>query len=181
MTKKTTAIRLLFSSVFLFSTSSVANNFNYTNFEIGFTANPSSFSVSNQFAFSEHAYLIFNGSSRFDGDWIASAGAGFNAPVNTYFDLYGDARIYSIKYPQQNKHDLGELAYGVNLGMKGWILPQIEGNIVVGKIAFDSNETRSVVEIGTRFHSTDAISIGATFRANGIYKGQYYFSVRFEL
>lgn len=181
MIKNTDAIRLLLAALLFFPATSYATNFNYTNFEIGFTSNPSSLSVKSRFAFSENAHFIFTGNSQFDGDWIASAGAGFQAPINAFFDIHGDGRLYSIKFPNQETHDFGDLAYGVNLGVRAWVLPQLEANLLIGQIAFDSSDTRSVVELGGRFHSTEAISIGATYRSNGIYKGQFYFSVRFEL
>lgn len=179
--KKQTATRLLLSALFLFSGLSSANNFNYSNVEIGFMTNPSSLAVISSTEFTQHSHFIFSASSQFKGDWIGSLGAGFQAPLSAFSDIYGDAKIYSIKIPNSDKHDLGEVAYGINLGVRTWIYPKIEANLLVGQLAFDSDDTRSVVELGARFHSTDAISIGVTFLANGIYKGQYFMNVRFEL
>ncbi|MGF1766956.1 hypothetical protein L4D06_06170 [Enterovibrio makurazakiensis] len=158
----------------------MATNFNYNNLEIGFTGNPSGLGATGQLAFMDGAHFVVSGSSQFEGDWIASGGAGFHAPINGFVDVHGDARIYSVKFPEDDKHDFGELAYGVNVGVRAWILPQIEANLLVGQVAFDSDDTRSVVELGGRFHSTDLLSIGLNYRANGLYKEQFYFNVRFE-
>ncbi|MEZ8140513.1 MULTISPECIES: hypothetical protein [Enterovibrio] len=178
--KKIKTLQWVVMLMSLLSASTMATNFNYTNLEIGFTGNPSGLAATGRIAFMDGAHFVVNGSSQFEGDWIASGGAGFHAPINGFVDVHGDARIYSVKFPQDDKHDFGELAYGVNVGLRAWILPQIEANAVVGQVAFDSDDTRSIVEIGGRFHSTDALSIGASYRANGLYKEQFYFNVRFE-
>lgn len=170
-----------FTLIFLlFSFSSQATNFNYTNLEVGFTSSPSSITGSGRIAFSSNTHLIASGATQFKGDWLTSIGAGFHAPINDFFDIYGDAQIYSIKFPHDDKHDFGELAYAVNVGARGWIAQRVEMSLLVGQIAFDANDVRSVAELGARFHNTEAISIGMTYRANGIYKRQLYFNVRFE-
>ncbi|WP_232312715.1 hypothetical protein [Enterovibrio coralii] len=158
----------------------MATNFNYSNLEVGFTNNPSGLAGTGRFAFMDGAHFIVNASSQFEGDWIVSGGAGFQAPINGFVDIHGDARIYSVKFPEDDKHDFGELAYGVNVGVRAWVMPQIEATAIVGQVAFDSDDTRSVVELGGRFHSTDALSIGILYRANGLYKEQFYSNVRFE-
>lgn len=178
--KKSFAIKAILTSMTLTSSAAMATNFNYTNLEVGFTGNPSGLGATGRMAFMEGAHFIASGSSQFEGDWIVSGGVGFHAPVNGFVDIHGDARIYSVKFPEDDKHDWGELAYGVNVGGKAWILPQIEANLLVGQIAFDSDDTRSVVELGGRFHSTDVLSVGATYRANGLYKEQFYFDVLFN-
>lgn len=178
--KNITAISIVTAGFLFFSSLASATNFNYTNLEVGFTANPSGLSSTGRFAFMDGAHFVVSASSQFEGDWVVSGGAGFQAPINGFIDIHGDARIYTVKFPQDDKHDWGELAYGVNVGARAWVLPQIEANLVVGQIAFDSDDTRSVVELGGRFHSTDALSVGATYRANGLYKEQFYFDVRFE-
>lgn len=167
-------------SMVLFCAPSGASNFNYTNFEIGFTSNPSSISGKSQFAFGENTHFIINAASQFGGDWVAAVGAGFHAPINEFVDIYGDAKLYSVKLKDEEKHNFGDIAYGVNVGLRTWILPQFEANLLIGQIAFNSDDTRSVVEIGGRFHNTDALSIGGTYNANGLFKGQFYFNVRFE-
>ncbi len=171
----------LFLSFFFFSPVLKASNFSYTNFEVGVTTNPSSFAGKTRLAFTENAYVLAEIISQFQGDWLAAFGTGFHAPINTLVDVHGDARLYSVKFPNNDKHDFGELAYSVNVGLRAWILPQIEANLLFGQIAFDANDTRSVVEFGGRFHSTDALSIGINYYANGLYKEQLYFSVRFEI
>ncbi|WP_245621505.1 hypothetical protein [Enterovibrio calviensis] len=177
---KLRVIQWVFALMGAFSASSMATNFNYTNLEIGFTGNPSGLGATGKLVFMDGAHFVVSGSSQFEGDWIASGGAGFHAPINGFVDVHGDARVYSVKFPEDDKHDFGELAYGVNVGVRAWILPQIEANVLVGQVAFDSDDTRSVVELGGRFHSTDMLSIGASYRANGLYKEQFYFNVRFE-
>ncbi|PMN64348.1 hypothetical protein [Enterovibrio norvegicus] len=179
--KRTRVIRTIALSLGLFSAAASATNFNYTNLEVGFTSNPSGLAAKARLAFMDGAHFIVNGSSQFEGDWIASGGAGFHAPINGFVDVHGDAQVYSVKFPQDDKHDWGELAYGVNVGVRAWVLPQMEANILVGQVAFDSDDTRSVVEIGGRFHSTDALSLGGVYRFNGLYKEQFYLNVRFEL
>ncbi|CZF84298.1 hypothetical protein [Grimontia marina] len=177
---KSFAIKAIVTAMALTSSAAMATNFNYTNLEIGFTSNPSGLAGTGRLAFMDGAHFIVNASSQFEGDWVVSGGAGFHAPINGFVDVHGDARIYSVKFPEDDKHDWGELAYGVNVGVKAWVLPQIEANLLVGQVAFDSDDTRSVVELGGRFHSTDILSLGATYRANGLYKEQVYFDVLFN-
>lgn len=178
--KKSLAIKAIATALGLASSVAMATNFNYTNLEVGFTSNPSGLGATGRLAFMDGAHFIVNASSQFEGDWLASGGVGFHAPINEFIDIHGDARIYSVKFPEDDKHDWGELAYGVNVGAKAWVLPQIEANLLVGQIAFDSDDTRSVVELGGRFHSTEILSVGATYRANGLYKEQFYFDVLFN-
>nr|WP_269808724.1 hypothetical protein [Enterovibrio nigricans] len=78
-----------------------------------------------------------------------------------------------MKFPEDEKHDFGELAYGVNVGIRAWVMPQIEATAIVGQVAFDSDDTRSIVELGGRFHSTDALSVGVMYRANGCIKNSF--------
>ena len=164
----------------LTSSAAMATNFNYTNLEVGFVSNPSGLAGTGRVAFLDGAHFVVGASSQFEGDWVVSGGAGFHAPINGLVDMHGDLSLYSVKFPEDEKHHWGELAYGVNVGVKAWILPQIEANLLVGQIAFDSDDTRSVVELGGRFHSTDILSIGATFKGNGLYKKQIYFDVLFN-
>ncbi|WP_336245216.1 hypothetical protein [Enterovibrio paralichthyis] len=175
------AIHTTVAALCLMSAAASATNFNYSNLEIGFTANPSGLAATGRYAFMDGAHFVVNAGSQFEGDWIVSGGAGFQAPINGFVDIYGDARLYSVRFPDDDKHDWGELAYGVNVGARAWILPQIEANLLVGQVAFDSDDTRSIVELGGRFHSTDALSVGVTYRANGLYKEQFYLNVRFEM
>ncbi|MDD1779578.1 hypothetical protein LRP49_00090 [Enterovibrio sp. ZSDZ35] len=172
--------KVLMVAVGMSCTNAMATNFNYTNLEIGFTADPSGLAGTGRLAFMDGAHFVVNASSQFEGDWIISGGAGFQAPINGFVDLHGDARIYSVKFPEDDKHDFGELAYGVNVGIRAWVMPQIEVTAVVGQVAFDSDDTKSIVELGGRFHSTDALSVGVMYRANGLYKEQFYMNVRFE-
>ncbi|STO98100.1 hypothetical protein [Grimontia hollisae] len=178
--KTSCAINVIVTTLGLTSAAAMATNFNYTNLEVGFTGNPSGLGATGRMAFMDGAHFIANAGSQFEGDWLASGGVGFHAPVNEFIDIHGDARVYSVKFPEDDKHDWGDLAYGVNVGAKAWVLPQIEANLLVGQVAFDSDDTRSVVELGSRFHSTEILSVGATYRANGLYKEQFYFDVLFN-
>ena len=100
----------IFLGFFFFSPVLMAANFSYSNFEIGVTTNPSSFAGKTRLAFTESAHVLAEIVSQFQGDCLAAFGTGFHAPINTFVDIHGDVRLYGIKFPNDDKHDFGQLA-----------------------------------------------------------------------
>ncbi|OOF25600.1 hypothetical protein BZJ19_08150 [Salinivibrio proteolyticus] len=156
-----------------------ATNFNYNHIQINVLANPSGLGGLARFAFMEGAHFVAKGDTQFEGDWYTSAGAGFHAPVNEFVDLYGEIEAAWLRRPEDDKHDTGDIATVIGGGARAWIAPPFEATMYVGSIIFDKDDSESIVELGGRFHSTEALSLGATWRANGLEENRLIFSVRY--
>lgn len=161
------------------ATPASAVNFNYTHAEFLLTANPSGMGATGRYTLFEGAHAVIGGSSQFEGDWNLHGGVGFHAPLNEFIDMYGELQAHNIKDPDDERRDTGDFATGVGIGIRAWVAPQFEANAYVGSIIFDSDNSESVVELGGRFHSTEALSLGATWRANGLEEDRMIFSVRY--
>lgn len=156
-----------------------ATNFDYNHIQVNVLGNPSGLGGVARFAFTEGAHFVVKGNTQFEGDWYTSGGVGFHAPVNEFVDMYGELEGAWLKRPEYDKRDAGDLATVIGGGMRAWIAPPFEANLYVGSIIFDQDDSTSLVEIGGRFHSTEALSLGATWRANGLEQNRLIFSVRY--
>ena len=164
---------LLFCSIFA-SSSALANNFNYNFFELRTALSPESFGGEFNTYFTENSHLVGRVDSRFEGDWDAAAGIGFNGPLNPFADIYGQMLVHSVRSSRSegNKNDtLVEL----NIGTRVWLTENMEGHLRIGR-----NEDRSVFIAGVRFHSTQQMALTAELRNAGIWSPQIGMGVRFH-
>lgn len=163
----------LFASL-MFSQSAYANNFNYNFLEFRTATDPKFSGVEFNTLVLQNVHFIARVDSQFEGDADIATGFGFNGPINQFADVFGQALVHSISYPDEQGKDretLGEF----NIGLRVWLSNQIEATTRFGKL--DEN---SVFHAGLRFHSTDQLSLAAETRNSGIYGPQLSLSVRFQ-
>ena len=94
-------------------------------------------------------------------------------------EFHGALSSYYTKGKDDDKHHLGKLGYGLEGGIRAMVIPKLELNYRVGRIMIDGEKTKTLSILGVRFHSTENISIGLNFHANGIYEDQYFMSVKY--
>ncbi|MEG3691643.1 hypothetical protein V5098_00760 [Vibrio coralliirubri] len=155
------------------SFSASANNFNYNTFELRMGASPSTFGGEITTLFTQNAHFIGRADSGFENDWDIAAGVGFNGPVSQFADIYGQMLLHNIE-----RHDENNIKTEVNLGIKAWIVANVEVNARFGQL-IDTDNSKSIVGFGVRFHSTDQLSVGVDLRNNGTYGHQILMSARF--
>ncbi|UXA00223.1 hypothetical protein [Vibrio splendidus] len=157
----------------LCSFSASANNFNYNTFELRMGTSPSTFGGEVTTLFTQNAHLIGRFDSGFENDWDAAAGVGFNGPISQFADMYGQMLLHNIE-----RNDENNIKTEVNIGIKAWIIANVEVNARFGQL-IDNDGSNSIVGFGARFHSTDQLSVGIDMRNNGTYGHQILMSARF--
>ncbi|GAL32390.1 hypothetical protein JCM19240_5821 [Vibrio maritimus] len=65
-----------------------------------------------------------------------------------------------------------------NIGSRIWLLQNIEGTGQIGMLN-RRDDTVFIWSVGARFHSTEALSLGADIKDGGIYGPQAQMSVEF--
>ncbi|ASI92544.1 MULTISPECIES: hypothetical protein [Vibrio] len=155
-----------------------ANNFNYNAFQIRLGADPGTMGAEFTTYFTENTHFIVRGDSRFDGDWDVAGGIGFNGPAGQFADVYGQLLVHNIK---QKNHDTWDTDFAseFNIGSRIWFLQNVEGDARIGMLN-GNDDTKFIWKVGARFHSTDALSIGAALFDNGTYGNQVEMSVAFN-
>ena len=83
-----------------------------------------------------------------------------------------------MKTKEDEKYD-SEFMSEFNIGSRIWLLQNVEANGQIGMLNRRDN-TAFIWSAGARFHSTDALSLGANVKDAGIYGPQVEMSVRFE-
>ncbi|MFA0410200.1 hypothetical protein AB4505_18715, partial [Vibrio splendidus] len=111
--------------------------------------------------------------SEFESDWDAAVGMGFNGPINQFADVTGQMLLHNIE-----RNDDNHIKTEINIGLRAWLMANVEVNARLGQL-IDNDDSRSVVGIGARFHSTDQLSVGLDMRNNGTYGHQILMSARF--
>ena len=157
-----------------------ANNFNYSNLEIGSTLDLDAVYVAGYFSVADNAHLLGSVSSQFERDWIARVGAGFHAPINNISDILGNLLFYNIKSSSITDDWYGDFAFGIEIGGRIWLNPALELNAMLGRISYAGDKDDNTATAGVRFHSTDNISVGAQYDAIGIFEQKFFINVRFE-
>ena len=157
-----------------FSQSAFANNFNYNYLEFRTAVNPKFSGVELSTQLLESVHFVARADSQFKGDADLAAGFGFNGPINQFADVFGQALIHTITYPD-DQHKERNTVPEFNIGLRVWLAAQIEATTRVGVL-----DERSVFHAGVRFHSTDQLSLSAETRNSGIYGPQLALSVRFQ-
>lgn len=155
-----------------------ANNFNYNSFSVRLGASPGTMGAEFTTFFTENTHFIVRSDSRFEGDWDIAGGIGFNGPVGQFADVYGQIMAHSVKGTSNDKYDK-EFLTEFNMGTRIWLLPNVEANGHVGMLN-GADDTKFIYSAGARFHSTEALSLGASVADNGLYGTQLQMSVRFE-
>lgn len=173
MYKKAYSLGLVGLSCVL-SFSAQANNFNYNFFEVRTAISPESSGAEFSTYLTDNTHLVARYDSRFDGDWDAAGGIGFNGPISQFADVYGQVLIHHIR-PTDEQGGKSETQLEFNIGSRIWLSSQIEANIKLGK-----NDEHSVFCAGLLFHSTEQLSLGAETKNNGVYGSQIVMNVRFQ-
>ncbi len=96
MYKKAYSLGLVGLSCVL-SFSAQANNFNYNFFEVRTAISPESSGAEFSTYLTDNTHLVARYDSRFDGDWDAAGGIGFNGPINQFADVYGQMLVHHIR------------------------------------------------------------------------------------
>ncbi|EKO3556427.1 hypothetical protein P0F15_000879 [Vibrio metschnikovii] len=172
LTRLSSSLLLLLAT--LTSHAAFANNFNYNFFEIRTALNPESFGGEFNTYFTENSHLIGRVDSRFEGDWDAAVGMGFNGPINPFADIYGQMLVHSTRGSREegNKNDM---MIELNVGTRVWLTENLEGHLRIGR-----NEDNSIFIAGIRFHSTQQMALTAEVRNAGIWGPQIGMGVRFH-
>ncbi|WP_428796424.1 hypothetical protein [Vibrio kasasachensis] len=152
----------------------LANNFSYNYLEFRTAIDPRFSGVEFGMMMLENVHFVARADSQFDGDADLAAGFGFNGPINQFADVFGQALIHNISYP--DSHNLErETVPEFNIGLRMWLTDQLEATTRVGKL-----DESSVFHAGVRFHSTSQLSLSAETRNYGLYGPQITMSVRFQ-
>ncbi|WP_162048120.1 hypothetical protein [Vibrio taketomensis] len=156
----------------LLAPSAFANNFSYNFLEFRTAVDPRISGAEFSVLAMENVHLIARVDSQFESDADAAVGVGFNGPINQFADVYGQALLHYIDYP--NNSD-SETLPEFNIGIRMWLADRFEVTGRVGRL-----DESSVFHAGVRFHSTQQLSLSAETRNNGIYGPQIAMSVRFQ-
>lgn len=155
-----------------------ANNFNYNSFQVRLGANPGTIGTEFTTFFTSNTHFVARADSRFEGDWDIAGGIGFNGPIGQFADAYGQLLVHNVKTKEDEKFD-SEFMSEFNIGSRIWLLQNVEANGHIGMLN-RRDKTVFIWSAGARFHSTDALSLGANVKDGGVYGPQAEMSVRFE-
>ncbi|OLQ84925.1 hypothetical protein BIY21_04905 [Vibrio ponticus] len=158
----------------LLAPAALANNFNYNYLEFRTAIDPRFSGAEFSLMVAENIHVLARADSQFEGDSDLAAGIGFNGPINQFVDVFGQALVHSITYPDYDHKDRDTLPE-FNIGLRMWLTDQLEATTRVGSL-----DERSVFHAGLRFHSTSQLSLSAETRNYGIYGPQITMSVRFQ-
>ena len=163
----------------LFSANLHANNFNYNTVDFRIGGSPTTVGGEMSMQYTDNAHLVGKADSAFEGDWDIGVGVGFNGPAGQFMDIRGQMLIHNVK--TSSGDTVGdEFMTEFNVGTRVWLYSNVELHAKYGQLVED-NDAHSVFEIGSRFHSTQQLVLGASLRSNGIYGTQLMMSVRFQL
>ncbi|SEG01541.1 hypothetical protein [Vibrio hangzhouensis] len=155
-----------------------ANNFNYNSFQVRLGANPGTIGTEFTTFFTSNTHFVARADSRFEGDWDIAGGIGFNGPIGQFADAYGQLLVHNVKTKEDEKFN-SEFMSEFNIGSRIWLLQNVEANGHIGMLN-RRDKTVFIWSAGARFHSTDALSLGANVKDGGVYGPQVEMSVRFE-
>lgn len=170
--KKTVLLAALACS--MAAPAALANNFSYNYLEFRTSIDPRFSGTEFSLMMLENVHFVARADSQFDGDADVAAGFGFNGPINQFADVFGQALVHSISYPDSYNKDR-ETVPEFNIGLRMWLTDQIEATTRMGRL-----DESSVFHAGVRFHSTSQLSLSAETRNYGIYGPQITMSVRFQ-
>jgi len=156
-----------------FSSTTLANNFNYNFFEVRASGGPQSLGVEFSTYLLENFHTVGRLDKRANKAFDLAGGVGFNGPAGPFLDINGQMLVHYAK-ADDDEHDDGGLLE-INLGARLWLSQALE---VHGKIGTISEH--GLVEAGLRFHSTDQLTFGGQIRNNGLWGSQATLGVRLE-
>ncbi|MGC9402883.1 hypothetical protein [Vibrio genomosp. F10] len=151
-----------------------ANNFSYNYFEFRSGFGPQTIGGEVSMMLMENAHFVGRVDSRFDNDWDAAVGVGFNGPIGAFADIYGQILLHHVNFVDSSSSS-SEFQPEFNLGGRVWLANQIE---VLGRIGL--HDERSVFHAGVNFHSTEALVLFAGARNDGVYGPQFSIAARFN-
>ncbi|ANS85302.1 hypothetical protein RJD38_00035 [Vibrio scophthalmi] len=153
----------------------VMSNFSYDYVEARIGASPGTFGAGMSKSIHPNAHAVARLDSEFSGDYDASAGLGFHAPINNWADLTGEI-LFRMVDTDVTSTDTG---MELNLGVRQWLGPQLEVGGKLGYVSIDDNEDWLGAGYA-RFHATELFSLGAEARFNEVYGDQIMFTTRFR-
>lgn len=158
----------------LFAPVALSNNFSYNYLEFRTAVDPRFSGAEFSMQMLENVHFVARADSQFEGDADIAAGFGFNGPINQFADVFGQALVHNISYPD-DEHKDRETVPEFNIGLRMWLTDQLEATTRVGRL-----DESSVFHAGVRFHSTSQLSLSAETRNYGLHGPQISMSVRFQ-
>lgn len=163
---------LIFAAA-LSSSTAMANNFPYSFFEARIGVNPGTYGAQISQQITENTHLVAKVDSQLSGDWDVNGGIGFNGPINEFADMYGQLLLHNVR----NEHS-DKMLTEINFGFRLWLLDKMEVGAQYAQLV-DSDTSHSQGNVHLRFHSTEAFSVGAEAKLNGVYGDQLMLTTRF--
>ncbi|MCK6263614.1 hypothetical protein KP803_10055 [Vibrio sp. ZSDE26] len=164
----------LIALTLLLSPFAQANNFSYNYFEVRGGFGPQTIGGEFSMLLMENAHFVGRVDTSFENDWDAAAGVGFNGPIGSFADIYGQILIHHVNFVDSSSSD-SAFQPEFNIGGRVWMTNQIE---LTGRIGL--HKERSVFHAGLNFHSTEALSLFAGARNDGVYGPQFSIAARFN-
>ncbi|WP_100751881.1 hypothetical protein [Vibrio salilacus] len=160
----------------------VMSNFSYDYLEARIGASPVTFGTAISKSIHPNAHILGRLDSEFEGDYDASAGFGFHAPINNWADFTGEMLLRLIDTGNERRSGYGQgtnTGMELNLGIRQWLGPQLEVGGKGGYVSIDDDD-KWIGSAYVRFHSTELFSIGGEARINDFYGDQLMFTTRFK-
>ncbi len=157
----------------------VMSNFNYDYVEARIGVSPATYGAGFSKSVHPNAHLVATIDSELEGDYDASAGLAFHAPLNNWADFTGEMKLRFLDYTNSSDSDTG---IELNLGVRQWLGPQLEVGGKAGYVTINSSDDW-VGNLYARFHSTELFSVAIEANFNGYDKmddDQILMSVRFK-
>lgn len=153
----------------------VMSNFNYDYAEARIGAGPMTLGGAFSKSIHPNAHVIGKLDSKFKGDFDASAGFGFHAPVNNWADITGEMLLRTV----DDKNQSIETGMQLNLGIRQWLGPQLEVGGKGGYMSIKDKE-QFTGSVYARFHSTELFSLGIEGILNDFYGDHMMMTARFK-
>lgn len=160
----------------------VMSNFSYDYLEARIGASPVTFGAAISKSIHPNAHILGRIDSEFEGDYDASAGFGFHAPINNWADFTGKMLLRLVDTGNERRSGYGQgtnTGMELNLGIRQWLGPQLEVGGKGGYVSIDDDD-KWIGSAYVRFHSTELFSIGGEARINDFYGDQLMFTTRFK-
>lgn len=153
----------------------VMSNFSYDYIEARIGLGPTTYGAALSKSIHPNAHVIASFDSQLEGDYDATAGLAFHAPINNWADFTGEMKLRFMEYEGGGSDTGMEL----DLGVRQWLGPQLEVGGKGGFLTVD-DENDWVGNLYARFHSTELFSVGVEGIFNGTYDDQVMLTARFK-
>ncbi|WP_295890993.1 hypothetical protein [uncultured Vibrio sp.] len=151
-----------------------ANNFSYNYLEVRGGFGPQTIGAEYSMLLMDNAHLVGRIDSSFENDWDAAVGVGFNGPIGSFADIYGQILLHHVNFQDSSSKD-SAFQPEFNVGGRLWMTNQIE---LTGRVGI--HKESSVFHAGVNFHSTEALTLFAGARNDGVYGPQFSIAARFN-